>query len=103
MRRLTFLLALLFLCPLCFGWGGTGQQLVALIAEDELTPAAKTALVNLLGPNVHISDAEVASWADELRRSHPDTAPWHYVNIPVNADRFDRARDGRNGANVVDA
>ena len=31
-----------------------------------------------------------------------DTADWHYVNIPVDAERFDRARDGRKGKNVID-
>jgi hypothetical protein len=98
-----FLCMVLCVCQLCQAWGGTGHQLVALIAEDELTPKAKAAIADLLGPDVHISDAEVASWADEYRRSHEETSSWHYTNVPVTADRFDRARDGRNGANVVDA
>ena len=36
----------------------------------------------------------IASWADDIRRERPDTAPWHYVDIPLgrtyNAQR-DRA------------
>jgi hypothetical protein len=85
-----------------FGWGGTGHQIVALIAEDHLSPAAKAGIEELLG-HEHISDAEIASWADEVRRQRSNTAPWHYVNIPTNADAFDRGRDGHDGANVIDA
>ncbi len=53
--------------------------------------------------DAHISDAEVASWADQIRREQRDTAPWHYVDIPVTAGKFDRERDGRGGDNVIDA
>jgi hypothetical protein len=84
------------------GWGGTGHQIVCLIAEEHLTSAAKTGIHELLGEG-NISDAEVASWADEVRRQRRETAPWHYVNIPVEAAAFDRARDGRDGNNVIDA
>ena len=48
----------------------------------------------------NMSDAEVASWADEIRRERRETADWHYVNIPHGAQKFDRARDGRKGENV---
>src|SRR4051812_20261854 len=87
----------------CFGWGGMGHQIVALIAEDHLSPAAKAGIRDLLGGDAQISDAEVASWADEVRRQRRETAPWHYVNIPADATGFDRKRDGRDGDNVVDA
>lgn len=37
--------ALLTVCAsLCLAWGGEGHQLVALIAEDQLTPQAKAAV-----------------------------------------------------------
>jgi hypothetical protein len=84
------------------GWGGTGHQIVCLIAEDHLSPQAKAGVHELLG-DAHISDAEIASWADEVRRERRSTAPWHYVNIPVSAAGFDRKRDGRNGNNIIDA
>ena len=35
----------------------------------------------------NISDAEVVNWADEIRRERRETAPWHYVNIPVDWHR----------------
>ena len=97
------LLPLVVLLPasVCFGWGGEGHQLVALIAEEQLTPAARAAVTELLGGG-NISDAEVASWADEIRRQRLYTADWHYVSIPHDAERFDANRDGRKGENVIE-
>lgn len=96
-------LALMLLVPAaCHAWGGEGHQLVALIAEDHLTPQAKAAVKELLD-GAQISDAEVASWADQIRRERRETAPWHYVNIPHDAQGFDRQRDGRDGDNIIDA
>ena len=95
-------LVLLVLPSLCHAWGGEGHQLVALIAEDMLTPQARKAVAELLD-GANISDAEVASWADEIRRERRETAPWHYVNISHDATSFDRERDGREGDNVIEA
>jgi hypothetical protein len=92
----------LFVPATLFAWGGDGHQIVALIAEDHLTPQAKAGIHELLGKDVNISDAEIASWADDYRREHRTTAPWHYVDIPVEADAFDEARDGQDGNNVID-
>jgi hypothetical protein len=102
--RLTWLilLAAMLMPSLCFAWGGEGHQLVALIAEDELTPTARKAIDKQLD-GARISDAEVASWSDQIRREQRDTALWHYVDIPVTAQDFDRKRDGRDGNNVIDA
>ena len=101
LKSVTLLVAVLF--PVAaYGWGGMGHQIVALIAEDHLSPAAKAGIKELLG-DANISDAEVASWADEIKRQRSNTAPWHYVDIPTDATAFDRARDGRNGNNVIDA
>ena len=41
------------------GWESIVHQLVALIAEEQLTPKAKAAIADLLGQDMHISDAEV--------------------------------------------
>jgi nuclease S1 len=67
------LAALLVVPTTCFAWGGEGHQIVALIAENHLTPIAKAAIGDLLD-GAQISDAEVASWADEIRRQERDTA-----------------------------
>lgn len=94
-------LLVLLLPSVTWAWGGDGHQIICLIAEDRLTPAAKAGIRDLLGA-ANISDAEVASWADEVRRQRSKTAPWHYVNIPFDAAGFDAARDGHGGNNVVD-
>src|SRR5687768_12079862 len=102
MRLWSATLLVLLLPTICQAWGGEGHQLLALIAEDQLTPAAKAAVKELLD-GANISDAEVVNWADEIRRERRETAPWHYVNIPHDAEAFDRGRDGRDGDNVIDA
>jgi hypothetical protein len=102
MTRRAFVAVLLIFPAVCLAWGGEGHQIVALIAEDHLTPRAKAAVTELLD-GAHISDAEVASWADEVRRQRSNTAPWHYVNIPHDAGAFDQVRDGNNVNNVIDA
>jgi hypothetical protein len=93
-------LILLWCSPAAFGWGQEGHSIVALIAAARLTPAAATQVKALLG-NATMSD--VASWADEIKRDRPETSPWHYVDIPVDAAAFDEKRDGNDNNNVVDA
>ncbi|MFT3788269.1 MAG: S1/P1 nuclease [Tepidisphaeraceae bacterium] len=85
-----------------FGWGGEGHQVVCLIAENHLTDNAKAGIHELLGEGVNISDAEVANWADRIRRERGDTGPWHYVNIPLGSKGYDEQRDGKKGDNVID-
>jgi hypothetical protein len=93
---------ILLIAPRCLAWGGMGHQIVALIAEDRLSDQAVAGVRDLLGDD-QISDAVIASWADEIRRERRDTAPWHYVNIPFEAEQFDQKRDGNDGRNVIDA
>jgi len=40
---------------------------------------------------------EVASWADEYRHDHRETAPWHYIDIPLADSKIDLARECPNG------
>jgi len=80
---------------LCMGvqpgwaWGHEGHRLTALVAEEYLTPAAKAQVAQLLGKDTL---ADAAPWADTYRRDHPETGPWHFVDIPMAAN-FDRMRD----------
>lgn len=94
-------LSILLLPSLAHAWGGDGHQIVCLIAEDRLTHAAKAAVHDLLGQDGNISDAQIASWADQVRRERKETGPWHYVDVPVEARAFDAAQDGRHGNNVI--
>jgi len=103
MRFTRFVPLIVLLLPASlFAWGVDGHQIVCLIAEERLTPAAKAGVRKLLGPDFNMSDAEVAAWADNARREADWTAPWHYVDIPAEAAAFDARRDGHSGDNVVD-
>lgn len=61
-------------------WGPNGHRAVGQIAENHLTPEARAALEELMGPE---SLARAGTWADEIR-SDPawdHAAPWHYINV----------------------
>ena len=45
--------------------------------------------------------ASIASWADEIRRSRPETAGWHFVDIPIDQPHLDMARDCAKGDCVI--
>jgi hypothetical protein len=74
-----------------FAWGPEGHEIVALLALRELTPAARAEVAHLLGSPAML--AHDSSWADEIRDQRPATAPWHYVNIPLQAGGYDAGRD----------
>jgi hypothetical protein len=74
-------------------WGQEGHRVVALIAERHLTPVAQAEVTRLLAIEGASGMAAVASWADDFRSTHRETAPWHFVDIPLAAAGYDRARD----------
>ena len=97
---------LLLLAP-CSGWawGCQGHQVVALIAEKHFTPQARAMVEKILkdGPidptlNRYCKDApadamaDASTWADDFRTRHPETGPWHYVDIPRGVSEFDLAK-----------
>ncbi|MFH1038757.1 MAG: S1/P1 nuclease [PVC group bacterium] len=65
-------------------WGGWHHELIAEIAEENLTPAARAEIKNILGPGGRLAAA--ANWADEVRPLRHWTAPWHYINYPLELD-----------------
>ncbi|MFD0751284.1 S1/P1 nuclease [Mucilaginibacter calamicampi] len=62
-------------------WGYKGHRAIALIAQNHLTPKAKTAIADLLNGE-SIEDA--STWADELRSdpTYRNTSSWHFLNLP---------------------
>lgn len=102
LRRAAAALALtLFVASNALGWGQEGHQVVAIIAERHLTARARERVRQILGPEGSL--AAVSTWADEIRPSRPETAPWHYIDIPLNASAIDPARDCPNGDCVTAA
>lgn len=43
----------------------------------------------------------IASWADDYRRDHPETGPWHYIDIPLADSKIDMERDCPEGQFVI--
>jgi hypothetical protein len=77
------LAALLFLLLVqsAWGWGRFGHEVTGHLAWFELEPAAREAIEELLEGE---SLALATVWADEVRPDRPVTAPFHYINGPVN-------------------
>lgn len=82
-------------------WGPEGHQVIANLAEQQLTPAARKEVGRLLALEPGATLASLANWADEYRSA--ETAAWHYVNFPPNACVYDAPRDCPDGACVVGA
>jgi hypothetical protein len=106
-RRSYYIVALTFLIALqisstAFAWGRLGHRVTSRLAERHLTPQAKAAIAELLEPGESLADASL--WADENRGRLPKTAPWHYVDVPLDEPAYDRkwsADDSKHGC-VVD-
>ena len=114
MRWAVLLLATGMATP-AWGWGCDGHRIVALIAWARLDGPVRAAVTELLSrhpvppenrgcraPSRNVL-ADVAMWADAIRDEEPDTAPWHYVEVPRDAARNDLNRNCRNGACITRA
>jgi hypothetical protein len=71
-------------------WGQEGHSIVAEIAQRRLTPAARQRVSELLAgefpgltESSQIGLASIASWADDYRALHDESANWHFVDIPM--------------------
>lgn len=70
-----------------WAWGPLGHRAAARLAERHLTPQARAAVRELLEPGETL--AEASTWPDEHRRDLPRSGPWHYVDVPIDQDRYD--------------
>jgi hypothetical protein len=102
-----FLAAAIFLIApsSVWAWGCEGHQVVALIAERNLSPHALAMVKQILrdGPiDPSLSRyckeggtdpmADASTWPDDIRTLRPETAPWHYVDIPRGTSRREIAK-----------
>jgi hypothetical protein len=107
-----FLRASIFACLALFAvvslpasaraWSCEGHQVIALLAKKHLTPHA-LAMANKILADSPIDPAlsryckeggidalaDASTWADDIRGLRPETAPWHYVDIPLGTTRRD--------------
>ncbi len=94
-RSLLIGFAFIVASPSAHAWGCKGHETVALIAEAHLTPAARAMAFKILAdapidpalsryckePNLD-AFADASTWADDERTVKPNTAPWHFIDIP---------------------
>jgi S1/P1 Nuclease/Metal binding domain of Ada len=86
----------MLLCPVAaWGWGPDGHKIVAVIAADNLTPAAASHVADILGV---AADERAIATAMEVAANRPDnefreedksTAPWHFIDICLQDRRAD--------------
>ena len=91
-RRHCFIIALATLIALqavtpAWAWGRLGHRAISRLAEQHLTDKAKAGIKALLEEGESLADA--STWADENRRKLPKTAPWHYIDIPLDEEKYD--------------
>lgn len=97
-----FTLAVAALVPLpALAWGSQGHQIVAALAQSQLTPAARKEVDRLLALEPGETLESISTWADEHR--NPATAAWHYINFPRDSCIYDASRDCPDGKCVVAA
>jgi len=88
-----------------WGWGNDGHEIVAIIAADNVTPAAQSHVANIFGvPADQVGPAmEAASVRpdSEFREEDRSTAPWHFINICLRDERRDVAARCPGGACVT--
>jgi len=76
-------------------WGLNGHRIVAAVAENHLTPAAKKQVSKLLNGQPM---AKVSTWADKARGMErwSFTRTWHYTTIP-NGETYKTAEKQEDG------
>ena len=75
---------------LVFAWGAQCQKVIGYIAELNLSPEAKKYIVKEFNIN---NLADVAIWADIIRKKRKNERPWHYTNIKEGEWVYVRERD----------
>ena len=87
-------------CIQAHAWGCEGHEIVALIAMKHLQPQVANQVNAILAASPISSTlhrfcrtsglppiADVSTWADDIRSDQPETAPYHFVDIPLTATR----------------
>lgn len=108
MKTIPAVLLLLSLPTPALAWGSEGHHIVADIAEQYLEPAAARQVRELLAIENATTLAQVSTWADDIRPQRPETARWHFVDIPIHPPAgtpaaYDAERDCPDGDCVVAA
>lgn len=87
-----------------FAYGDTGHKAVAAIAWQHLTPFAKQNVAGILGPGKG-NFIKASVWADHIKSDQRFNylKPMHYVNLPKDATDYQKSRDCKQDACIVEA
>ena len=99
MKRTFITLVIGFLLLSLSSWGPEGHSTIALIAQNHLTPKARSAVNAILG-NQPMSS--ISSWADDYRNIDTSTGGWHFLNLQLGLNQADfrKATLGQSTPNV---
>jgi nuclease S1 len=100
-KKILLSLCLVAHVPAALAWGADGHQIIAMLAEAQLSPAARKEVNRLLALEPGATLPSISTWADEHR--NPATAPWHYVNFPRGDCNYQPERDCPDGKCMVAA
>lgn len=67
-------------------WGQLGHRLVARLAEERLSGDARRVVRRLLAGGTLAGNS---IWADTILSRRRESAPWHYINIPLDRSAAD--------------
>jgi hypothetical protein len=90
---------------MAFPWSDVGHKTIAIIAEKNLRPETLKKIKQLLPNGETMMDLSIE--ADNLTKTKPATAFWHYINLPVYEDigmedvRQYESKGRREGNNVI--
>lgn len=94
-KRILIIAAITVICVPAFGWGRTGHEAIAKIAENNLSRRAKAKIEHYLGGH---SIVYYAKWMDDYRHTseYSFTNAWHVA--PVDASlNYPQDAPGKNG------
>lgn len=90
----------LILCALCaalpvpaWSWDADGHRFICTVASYEMSEQARGAVKTLLAVDTREQFADLCVWADEIAKDRPETAAWHHMYVPRDAQTVDLARD----------
>lgn len=87
-RRSLLSVAVLFIASPspALAWGRLGHRLIGRLAEERLSGDARKLVRRLLAGGTL---ADNSTWADSIISQRRETAPWHYINIPLTSSAAD--------------
>lgn len=93
MRALILALFLLGVTSPAFAWNRDGHRLSCAIALDVMAPAARHEAFEILDITRGEDFLDLCFWAERVKASQPETAPWHSMLLPRGADAINLVRD----------